>query len=340
MHAIKRALLSRAERLDAIRIIKIAVGCCISIALSSVLGLEYSTAAGVITLLSIQSTKKETVRLALKRCGAFVVAVLIAWASFSLLGYTVVSFGVYLLLFAAFCFYLNMLDVLAICTVLISHFWVEQSMHASLMRNEAALIVIGTGVGVALNLFMPRRLKSIQKDQRKVEGMVRGILEGLSDCILRKADPHSLQPQMEQLHAMLQGMLTRAYENANNTFIADMRYYVQYTEMRMAQYTVLEKMLRHPERLVDVPEQAHILAAFFREISHSFHEYNNAVALLDRLGSIRDFFRQDVLPANRAEFELRAILFALLNDLEHFLLLKRSFAQSLGDEQKTAFWSS
>ena len=47
---------------DYLKILKIAAGTGISIIIAEVLGLRYSASAGVITLLSIQDTKRETIR--------------------------------------------------------------------------------------------------------------------------------------------------------------------------------------------------------------------------------------------------------------------------------------
>ena len=44
-----------------LKLIKIAVGCVASIFLADVLGLGYSTSAGIITLLTIQDTSRETI---------------------------------------------------------------------------------------------------------------------------------------------------------------------------------------------------------------------------------------------------------------------------------------
>lgn len=49
-----------------LKLIKIAVGSVASIFLADVLGLGYSTAAGIITLLTIQDTSRETITISVK----------------------------------------------------------------------------------------------------------------------------------------------------------------------------------------------------------------------------------------------------------------------------------
>lgn len=69
-----------------IRVVQIAVGCTLAIGIASLLGLQSSVSAGIITILSLQDTKKETLRSAVDRFAAYALAVLFSIAVFGLLG--------------------------------------------------------------------------------------------------------------------------------------------------------------------------------------------------------------------------------------------------------------
>lgn len=318
--------------------LKMALGCSISIALALLLGLSYATSAGVITLLSIQNTKRETLLIAIKRLLAFGAALLIAWGSFSLLGYGLISLGVYVLAFTGLCIAMRMEEVIAICTVLIAHFWADGRMDAAAVLNDTALLLIGLGTGITLNLFMPHQIQAILSAQRSIEQQMQGVLSQISQVVLGSRKAEVLRPDIQALDQQLHTALVTAYEQLNNTFTSDLRYHVQYIEMRRQQFAVLQKMIDGLEHLHYAPEQAQTVAALMQHIAQSFHEYNNAVALLGELDWAIQKFRQGELPATREEFETRAVLFRLMNDLEYFLRIKRDFAQSLTPEQKAAFW--
>ena len=55
------------KNINFIKVLKIAIGTGIAIIISEFLGLKYVSSAGIITLLSIQDTKKSTIKIALKR---------------------------------------------------------------------------------------------------------------------------------------------------------------------------------------------------------------------------------------------------------------------------------
>ena len=91
------------KNINLIKVIKIAVGTGLAIFIAGIFGLNHSASAGIITLLSIQDTKKSTIKIAVKRIAAFVLAMLISLAVFTLFGYDIWALGCYLLIFVAFC---------------------------------------------------------------------------------------------------------------------------------------------------------------------------------------------------------------------------------------------
>ena len=75
------------QRLQLIKSLKIAAAAAIAIGLAGELGLKYSATAGIITVLSIQNTKRETLKSAGNRWLAFLCALALSKLSFTLLIY-------------------------------------------------------------------------------------------------------------------------------------------------------------------------------------------------------------------------------------------------------------
>ena len=117
------------KKVDWLKIIKISIGCCFAVFLADWIGLRSATSAGIIALLSIQNTKKETLTIAGKRISAFFIAVAIAYALFTLWGYHLFSFGFFLLLFTFASYLLKLETGVSMSTVLVTHFWTAHSFH-------------------------------------------------------------------------------------------------------------------------------------------------------------------------------------------------------------------
>lgn len=319
------------------RIGEIVVGCFVAIAIAMAAGLENSISAGIIAILSIQDTKRETLRSALERLWAFAIALLLAFAAFSLIGYNLYAFVLYLLPFTLLCYKWHLHASIPICSVLMSHFWLAGHMAPSLVGNECLLMIIGTGTGILLNLFLPTGSKAIREEQQRIETLMRSMFTKMADALLHREKLSAVSADMDALEAALDAAQKKADTLRNNSLSADMGYYVQYVTMRRNQLTMLRRLEQAIPNLSMVPSQAHTLAFYFENIAASLHECNNAKRLLAELESMRQAFRQEALPVTREEFEARATLFRMMIDTEHFLLLKHDFVAALTDWQRKTF---
>ena len=165
---------------DYVKVIKIAVGAGLAIVLAERMGLRYSASAGVITLLSIQDTKKETIRVVARRLLSFVMALAISAAGFSAFGYGPLAVCVFLLFFSAACMAFGMQEGISVNTVLMTHFLAERSMTGANIANELGLLAIGAGIGVILNLYIPGKVHLIRTSQRRIESHMKEILRKMA----------------------------------------------------------------------------------------------------------------------------------------------------------------
>ena len=78
--------------------VKIAVGSCISIVLAEYMGLDFVSSAGIITLLTILTTKWATVKLAFNRILSFIVTVCISKIAFGVSDINWMNYCLFLLL--------------------------------------------------------------------------------------------------------------------------------------------------------------------------------------------------------------------------------------------------
>ena len=316
-------------------LLKTGIGSAIAIVLADVLGLFYSPSAGIITLLTLQNTKKDTLLVAVKRIEAFVLAIVISYLVFEGIGYTAFAFGAFVTLFVAFCFLFHLKDGISMNAVLMTHFLIEKHMELSMVLNEIGLLCIGMGIGILLNLMMPRNLTRIRKDQASLEEKMKISLDGIEAMLRNEKKEYdfiSLEQQVEEL-------IQFAYEEAGNRLLSDTRYLVSYLEMRKLQIGVLKDIIATLKEITKLPPQAEALAEFVRHISASFHERNNVTGLLTILEQLKEHFRLEPLPQTREEFESRAILYQVMKDLEYFLMIKRNFILEIDEKGMKAYWN-
>lgn len=331
----KGFIVNGVKNLNYLKILKITIGCVLAMYFAYLLELEFYTACGIITILTILDTKKETLSSALKRVISFALSLLIAFIVFNLFAFDIFTFGLFILIFAGISYLLKINDHIVVNSVLITHFLSFKVMGYYEVRNEVLLMFIGGGIGVLLNLYMPSMIKIIKNDQLIIEAKMKEILIQFGDRIIGVGKRASL---IDELGRFVGEAVQRAEENADNRLFDDVKYYLNYMKMRYEQIIILESISNDIDNLNYVYSQSHIMSDFMKEISESFHEHNNAASLLERLDKLKEQFKLDNLPQDRNEFENRAILYQILLSLERFLLIKRYFVFSLSEKELKRFW--
>jgi len=244
------------------KILKIAFGSALAIILANLFGLEYSTAAGIITLLTIQDTAKETILISFKRLFAFIIATVLSLAIFNLIGYHAISFGLFLLIFVWICYTFQLSDAIAMNAVLTTHYLLAGNITLSLIGNELFLLLIGALIGTVLNLYMPDDEKHIKKTQSVLEEDLRKVLAKMSDYIKKESKADYNSDCFIALENHIQTGMKYAYANMNNKFSNETRYFMDYMKMRSQQSQVLKDIYEKIISLELVTTQAEEIAIF------------------------------------------------------------------------------
>ena len=301
---------------------KVALGAAAAIVLANLLGLQYSATAGIITVLSIMGTKRETLRIARGRLLAFLSALALAAACFGLLGFTWAAFTAYLFLFAVVCGVFKWMYATAMVSVLMSHFLAAGNMGPAMLLNEALLFLIGTGCGVGVNLHLKADEAAMQRHLSTVDELMRAAMHALSRA------PEGLEDAQRLLPALARELTAAeqlAVDNADNTFGSAPLYPIRYVQMRANQRKVLAQMTAAMARTDPRTPQHGAVCALLKRVAEEYHRDNDVSALLAALEDVLADMRAQALPASREEFESRAVLYYVLLRLQDFLTLKRQF---------------
>ena len=306
---------------------KISLGCVLSMIAATVLGLKYSATAGLITILSIQQTKKETVITALKRLSAFFCAVVISVLCFSLMGYTTLAFGVYLFIFVMLCMILDWQIATVPISVLITHLLAEKNCDISILLNEFLIFVIGASVGTLINMHLHNDKQKMNSSREKLDNEIKAILERMSQRILTDDKSDYNSDCFKKIDKLLFEARQVAYENQNNKLIGAESYDMDYLKMRENQCSVLMEMYKSILKISVTPEQSKVISEFLKKTSSEYHEKNDVKKLISELEDIFADMRFQKMPESRTEFENRAVLYSLMLQIKDFLSIKYEFIE-------------
>lgn len=308
-----------------IKSIKIAFAAVLAIALAGEMGLEYSATAGIITVLSIGNTKRETFRTARNRGLAYVCALVIAAIFFTGLGYNLVAFAMYLFCFALLCLWMGWPEAIAMCSVLVTHFLAGGSMAAQPLLNETLVFTIGTCTGILVNLHLHPKGAEFEKLADEADTQIREILHCMSLWLRQEERTECRDDYFKRLDEALTAARDCAAANHKNTLFQRDSFEMDYITMRRQQTNVLRGIYDNIKSIEYLPVQAKQISGLLTEIEQDYHRSNHVEGLLCRLEELLGQMKEQELPASREEFEARAILFYILMQLENLLKIKQRF---------------
>lgn len=323
-----------------IRALKIAVGSCIAIYIATFLQLNFATSAGIITLLSILTTKWETVKISLFRVITFVISVVIALVTFQVIRIQWIEFGIFVFLLVVICELLGWQATVSVNAVVGTHFLTTMDFSIGAIWNEFLLVLIGITIAILLNLFQNNgnAKKRIIQNMRYTEERLQYIMEELAMYMRLENLDHSVWGDIIALEKDLGRFVEAAYKYQNNTFYSHPSYYIHYFEMRTQQCNVLHNLHYQMKSLRYMPKQALVIADYISYMKDYIIEIHTPTNQIEKLEEIFEKMKAEPLPESREEFENRAILYHILQDLQEFLVFKKRFVEDLKDVHKDIYW--
>lgn len=329
------------KKLYWIKYAKLLIGTILAIIAANALSLEYAYATGIITLLTIQDTKRETVLITVKRIVIFLAMTAFSLLIFPLTGYNLLGFALVMVPYLFLCLALDMKEAIAPIAVLCTHYASSGSCSLPMIGNELLILLIGAGIGVIFNLFLSDNTRLIHKQQYQIEERMKGILSRMAHFIQIENKSEYNGNCFIELDQLLQELETQSRNYINNHFLGNHDYFYEYMRLRKMQCGLLKRIYTDITRIVMVPEQAAKIADYLTAIAAEFHETNNAIGLLARLDALDQSFDAEPLPVTREEFENRALLYHILEDLQEFVQLKKDFSKQYYHEccEVNALWN-
>lgn len=310
---------------------KITIGVILAIVIAELFGLMFATTAGVIAMLSILDTRKQTYIVGLKRIGASFVAILLAVLLFTSVGHNLIALTVFLLLMIPLLVFTKSAESLAVSTVLVSHIYTIADISFAILLNEVGLVLIGVLVAMVLNVHVINIEGDIRESQMKAEELIRKILDKMQYQLMNQCELSEQKRLLAELDETLTLGMNQAIAHTNNYFVKDTSYYIRYFQMRRQQYLLLTNMQKYFEVVFVSMEQVRPLSDFTGKLALELNESHLGETLLDEANGILSYYRNQELPKTREEFENRAVLFLYLNDLIRFKEIKIRFLQRFGN---------
>ena len=266
-----------------------------------------------------------------------VLALALAWLLFASLGFNMLSLALFLIIYVPLSYRLQLMSGLVASTVLVTQLLGWQSLAVSYWLNQVGLFAIGAGLALAFNSYMPSKEDLILAHRARIEDQLRQLLLTIHDSLRQpQARRGADLAALAALNQELESALTTVLAERDNRLFRQTNYDVHYVEMRQAQAQLLEQMMTTLPDCFLESEESKVLAGIFYLTASQLETANPGTYLMADIQALLAYYRERPLPVSRQEFENRARLFQLLNDLNRFIALKVAFYQTYAQDWQTS----
>ncbi|MCM3278926.1 aromatic acid exporter family protein [Exiguobacterium sp. MER 193] len=308
------------------RTLKTAVAAGIAMLISETIHLDYFVFAAIIAILSIQETRKKSIRASYERVMASLLAIGMGAAMFTLLGYSPVTLTLYFVIFIPLVQQLKLQDGLITSVVILTHLYTEAQFSLELFINELLLIAIGVGVGLVVNMYMPTLDREIERIKENIDRSLAVLYYDVAACVETGVYNNHSMMLIKTRDYLKEGkdLALRRMGNSIGKRNEDMDYL--YFRMRERQYDILKRVADNAREITMVVNEAKPVATFLRRVGDHVNEQADATVFLQELEEMIEHYRKNVpLPTTREEFEVRSSLLNILSDVKSYLILKERY---------------
>lgn len=294
----------------------------IALFLAYILKIEYYTTAAAIAVLSIQWTKTDFIVIAIKRIISGLFAILLAYLLFNIIDNGFIVFAVFLMIFTTVSWIFKIQEGIVPSIVIVTHFLLVPVINLSFLLEEAAILFIAIGVAFIVNMLYPQfSFRKVTYDLKQVDNIIATELKR----IVASLQTGSNNLEMIKAKSKLKQIMTEAKMIDRDVIMRNDHRYITYLYMRNTQLETLELINKHLKLIINNHPYKQKIALFLEKVSDNIAFENRAKELKLELLALRNYFIKVELPKTRTEFEIRAMLFQILNELELFLQLKIDF---------------
>lgn len=303
--------------------IKTSIAATLSLLVAQALGLEFSSSAGIITILDIFETRKATLKGGLKRTLSATIAIVLGILVFEIFDYKTWAFAIYLLLFVPVSFLLKIELGLGPSSVVVTHLLSYGEINSSIIINELGLIIIGTGFAMLTNLYAPESQDELKKWIEDIDGDIKDILIFFGDTLVNNLDVKIYEGKIKKLEDDITKALNLAIiendnriENSKNLLIG-LSHREREKELLMEMYDDLKSI---PKEYAD----GKLISDLMIDTANNLSDNGDMVKVKKRIEFLEEHFHMMELPETHEDFIIRSSIYQVFRSLNQFIDISKN----------------
>ncbi len=299
------------------RTIKTAIAVSLAITISQFYTLDFYATCAIITILCVQTSKKKSLNSATSRFFACMLSIPFSYIFFEGIGFYPIVIGLLLLFFIPTTVLFKINEGVVTSSVIILHIYTTGNITLPVVFNEIALVVIGIGSALIVNVYMPSLERTLTMKQIEVENKFQQLLIEIAEY-LRTNNKLWTDKEITEAVDMIKKAKALAFRDVENNFFRKEDYYYRYFTIREKQMELLVRILPTVEQIHPMVEQRYIIADFLDYVASYFYTDKVESTYFEKLKRVEEDFRKESLPENWELFEARAQLLMVVRELEFY----------------------
>lgn len=312
-----------------IKSFKIAIAVLVALLLAQVLKMEFYSSVATIVIVSMLSPKKQSIKLAGTRLLAAIISLGLSSLLFSVLGFSLGVFVLYILIFTFLMYKFDMKIAIVLNVVLVMHIFSLQEISWPILLNEFALMFLGIIVALIFNYFTLDIEGELINYQKEAESLFDSIFKNMGRCLNNQCQIEEVKEELKKLDQVLSRGKDRGYDYMNSYYIQENTYYIEYFNMRKQQYYIVKSMQKFVKAKFLKQKEVELLKSFTDNFVNNTRVLNTCSLQIDRLEEIKYHFNHEAeLPDNHEKLKNRISLHQYLYGLEDLVKVKMRFIEN------------
>ncbi len=159
----------------------------VAVLIAQYLSLEYQYAAATICILSLESTRKASLRSSLERVLAASFGLILSATTIKLFRFNPISLVIFTAIFMPLCIRFNLMQGFFTNIVLATHFLLDKNVSLIFVFDQYLLLLVGVLCAILSNLYMPSQNNEIISQLEKIDSTMRDIIFDFAKALKYKA---------------------------------------------------------------------------------------------------------------------------------------------------------
>lgn len=312
-----------------VKSLKITIGVLVAILIAQALKMEFYMSVGTIVIVSMLSSKRQSIKLAATRLFAAVISLALASLLFTIFGYSLTVFALYIFIFTFLMYLRDTKTAIVLNVVLVMHIYSLKTITIPILINEFGLMFLGVIVALVFNAFILDIEDELIGYQKSAEDLIDKILKNMGNCLVNECQTHLVESQLDELDILLSRGKSRAYKHMNSYYLAENNYYVEYFIMRKQQYYTIKRMQDFLKLKFLKQTEVKLLKDFTDNFVNNTNILGTCQKQIKSLDEIYYYFtNESELPSSHDQLENRIALHQYLYSLEDLVRVKLRFIEN------------